>query len=91
MRINKALDNFRNVREYIFLLPINEQISEIDKMIEYHSIYKHPRVSIKHKYALVNQFKDFKKALIQYHMQQLIENPLIIKNTQPLYQLIKKN
>ena len=47
MKINKVLDNFRNVKEYISLLPLQEQIKEINKMIEYHTNYNHPRVQIK--------------------------------------------
>lgn len=50
MKINKVLDNFRNVKEYILLLPIQEQIKEINKMIECHTNYNHPRVQIKKKY-----------------------------------------
>ena len=33
MKINKVLDNFRNIKKSILLLPIQEQIKEINKMI----------------------------------------------------------
>ena len=46
MPINEALSNFRNVREYILLLPIHEQIAEIKKMIDYYTNYKRPRTII---------------------------------------------
>ena len=49
------------MREYILLLPIKEQISEINKMIKYHTNSKQPYVDVKNKYALINQFKDLKK------------------------------
>lgn len=56
MATNEMLSNFRNARKYIFLLPIHEQIAKIDKMIEHHSNYNHPRVIVKQKYALLKQF-----------------------------------
>ena len=36
MKDDDALDNFKNVREYILLLPIHEQIREINRMIKCH-------------------------------------------------------
>ena len=30
MRTNETLSNFRNVREYILLLPIQEQVEELN-------------------------------------------------------------
>lgn len=58
-KVNDILSNFRNVKEYILLLPIREQIDEINKMIEYHMNYNHPRLNIRNKYMIVNHFKDF--------------------------------
>ena len=46
-------------------------------MIDYHTNYNHPRVQILKKYMLINQFKDFKKSLITYHLQQLHDEPSI--------------
>ena len=37
MKNNDVLNNFKNVREYILLLPIQEQLNEINKMIDYHT------------------------------------------------------
>ena len=61
MKGDAALNNLKNAKEYIILLPINEQIKEIDRMIKCHSDYNHPRVQVKKKYALIRQFKDFKE------------------------------
>ena len=36
MKGDDALDIFKNVREYILLLPIHEQIREINRMIKCH-------------------------------------------------------
>ena len=68
MKSNDELNNFENVREYILLLLIHEQIREIDRIIKYHSNYNHPRVQVKKKYALICQFKDFKESLVQYYL-----------------------
>ena len=68
MKSNDELNNFENVREYILLLLIHEQIREIDRIIKYHSNYNHPRVQVKKKYALIRQFKDFKESLVQYYL-----------------------
>ena len=54
MRNNDILNNFKNVREYILLLPIQEQIKEINKVINYHTNYKYPFHEIKSKYAIMN-------------------------------------
>ena len=89
MKINKVLDNFRNIKKSILLLPIQEQIKEINKMIEYHTNYNHPRVQIKKKYIIINQFKDFKMPLIAYHPQQIRDNPTIVKYTPPLHVLLE--
>ena len=88
MKSDVALNNFKNVKEYILLLPIHEQIKEIDKMIKCHSDYNHPRLQIKNKYALINQFKDFKKSVIIYHLQQLRDNPSISNTVPPLHEML---
>ena len=88
MKSDVALNNFKNVKEYILLLPIHEQIKEIDKMIKFHSDYNHPRLQIKNKYALINQFKDFKKSVIIYHLQQLRYNPSISNTVPPLHEML---
>ena len=76
MTTNETLSNFRNARKYIFSLPIHEQIVETDKMIEHHSNYNRPRVIVKQKYALLKQFKDFKRSITAYHLQRLRDNTL---------------
>ena len=90
MRNNDVLNNFKNVREYILLLPIQEQIKEINKVINYHTSYKYPFHEIKSKYAIMNQFKDFKKLLVRYHIQELCSNPLKFKDTLSLYTILQQ-
>lgn len=89
MKINKVLDNFRNVKEYILLLPIQEQIKEINKMIECHTNYNHPRAQIKKKYTIINQCKDFKMSLTAYNLQQIHDNPTVVKYTPPLHVVLE--
>ena len=83
-----TLNNFKNVREHILLLPIYEQTKEIDRMIKCHSEYNQPRVQIKKKYALIRQFKDFKVSLVQYYLQQLRDDPSIAKTMPPLLKML---
>ena len=88
MKGDAALNNFKNVKEYIILLPINEQIKKIDRMIKCHSDYNDPRVQIKKKYALMRQFKDFKECLIKYYLQQLRDDPSIAKAMPALHEML---
>ena len=48
----------------------------------------YPRVQIKKKYALINQFKDFKESLIIYHLQQLRDNPSLSNTVPPLHEML---
>ena len=90
MRNDEALNNFKNVKEYMLLLPIHEQIREIDRMIKCHTEYNHPRVQVKKKYALIRQFKDFKESLVQYYLQQIRDDPSIAKTMPPLNEILCK-
>ena len=87
MKSIEVLDNLKNVREYILLLPVHEQIREVNRMIKYHREYNQPGVQIKKKYALINQFKDFKESLIIYHLQQLGDNPSLSNGVPPLHEM----
>ena len=44
MKLNEVQNNINNVEEYILLLPIHEQIYEINKILDYHMNYNHPRL-----------------------------------------------
>ena len=90
MRNDEALNNFKNVKEYMLLLPIHEQIREIDRMIKCHTEYNHPRVEANKKYALIRQFKDFKESLVQYYLQQIRHDPSIAKTMPPLHEILCK-
>ena len=58
----------------VYILLIKDQIDEIDKIIKYHK--NNP------------QF-DIKKALVRYHIQQLIDNPHYVNFTPSLYKLLQ--
>ena len=88
MKGDAALNNLKNAKEYIILLPINEQIKEIDRMIKCHSDYNYPRVQVKKKYALIRKFKDFKESLIQYYLQQIRDDPSIAKSMPALHEML---
>ena len=90
MKGHDALNNFKNVREHILLLPINEQIREIDRMIKCHTEYNHPRVQVKKKYTLIRQFKDFKESSVQYYLQQIRDDSSIAKTMPPLHEILCK-
>ena len=88
MKLNEVQNNINNVREYILLLPINEQIYEINKILDYHVNYNHPKLQVKKKCSKINQIKDLKKSLIKYHLQQLKANLPLARNSVPLYKLL---
>ena len=90
MKNDEALDNFKNVREYILLLPIHELIREIDRMIKCNTECNHPRVQVKKKYALIRQFKDFKVSLVQCHLEQIRDDRSIAKTMPPLHEILCK-
>ena len=69
------------------LLPIHKQIYEINKILDYHMNYNHLRLQVKKKSSKINQIKDLKKSLIQYHLEQLKANPSLVKISVPLYKL----
>ena len=41
MSSSELLNHFKNVKTYIHLLPIQEQLAEVNKMIDYFSNYYH--------------------------------------------------
>ena len=91
MKGDDELNNFKNVREYILLLPIHEQIREIDRMIKCHTEYNHLRVQVKKKCALIQQFKDFKESLVQYYLQQIRDDSSIAKTMPSLHEILCKH
>ena len=89
MKNNNTLNNFNNVMEYILLLPIEEQIHELNTINKYHENKQNPFVNVKQKYAIIKQIKDFKKDLIIYYLQELRDNPNLAKNSTLLFKLVK--
>ena len=61
MKTDEALANFKNLSEYIVMLPFEEQMYEIYHVIKYHENYHHPRINIKQKFRLISDTKKFKK------------------------------
>ena len=60
-------------------------------MIKCHTEYNHPRVQVKKKYALIQQFKDFKESLVQYYLQQIRDDPSVAKTMPPLHEILCKH
>lgn len=88
MKTNEVLNNFRNVCEYILLLPFEEQMYEVNKIIKHHSKYNNPRKDEKRQNSTIRDLKDFKKDLIRFHLQELVDNPKLANNSKPLHELL---
>lgn len=63
MKTINTLNSIKNVKEYIIIFPIQEQLIETNKLIEYHTNYNHARLQVNKKYATTNQLKDLRKSL----------------------------
>ena len=57
-------NHFKNVRQYLHLLLLHEQMAEINKMIDYYS-------SIKFPYNQIKKLKEFKPLIIINHIARL--------------------
>ena len=90
MKNIEITNSFTNVRDYLLLLALDEQIKKIDEIIKYCSDTKLTCLNVKHKYAKIEQFKEFKRYLIRKHKQKLRDNPSIIENTPALYMILNK-
>lgn len=75
--------------KHIHLLPIQEQLAEVNKMIDYFSNYYHVWTNVKQQYAMIEQFKDFKCMIIAEHIEKLRDNKYL-KQSPPLYKLLQK-
>ena len=73
----------------ILLLRTEEQIHWLDSIIDYHRYRKKDFIDAKKKYSTVRDYKDIKKDLIRYHLQELVKNLELAKNSTPLFKLIK--
>ena len=69
MKTNEVLTSFKNLSEYIVMLPFEEQIYEINNVIKYHENYHNPGINIKQKFRLINDIKKFKKDLIRLYLE----------------------
>ena len=80
MSSSELLNHFKNVKTYIHSLPIQEQLAEVNKMIDYFSNYYHVWTNVKQQYAMIEQFKDFKRMIIAEHIEKLRDNINILNN-----------
>ena len=56
--------HFMNVKYYIHLLPLTEQITEIDNMINRYSKKNHPCYSLRNRFSLLKDLKNLKQQLL---------------------------
>ena len=55
---------FVNLSQYIHLLPLDEQISEIDRMIKHYSKKNHPCYNFRNRFSSLKDLKDIKRELL---------------------------
>ena len=64
------LTHFYNVKQYLHLLPPNEELTEINKMIDYYAKLNHA-CYIKKIFSQIEQLKNLKRSVIADHVAQL--------------------
>ena len=67
----KILTHFYNVKQYLHLLPLHEQMTEINKMIDYYSKLNHACYNVKKIFSQTEQLKNLKRSIIVNHVAQL--------------------
>lgn len=70
--IRQMRKQFKNVVPYMQLLPLHEQLAEINKMIEYYSNVKYPYDNARKRFNDIKQLKEVKRSIIIEHIAQLI-------------------
>ena len=65
------LTHFYNVRQYLHLLPLHEQMAEINKMIDYYSKLNHACYNVKKRFSQIEQLKNLKRSIIVNHVARL--------------------
>ena len=88
MKTDETLTNFKNLSEYIVMLPFEEKMYEINNVIKYHENYHHRRMNVKQKFRLISDTKKFKKDLRRLHLEELKDNPNLAMNSKPLLELL---
>ena len=68
------LNHFKNVRQYLHLLLLHEQMAEINKMIDYYSNIKFPYSNQNKRFNEIKQLKEFKRLIIIKHIARLIDD-----------------
>lgn len=58
-------------KQYMSLLPIHEQLAEIDKMIEHTSNVKYPYCKARKRFDGIKYLKEVKRALIIMHIEKM--------------------
>ena len=68
------LNHFKNVRQYLHLLPLHEQMAEINKMIDYYSNIKFLYSNQNKRFNKIKQLKEFKRLIIINHIARSIDD-----------------
>ena len=64
-------NHFKNVRQYLHLLLLHEQMAEINKMIDYYSSIKFPYSRPNKRFNQIKKLKEFKPLIIINHIARL--------------------
>lgn len=57
-------DYFMNVKHYIHLLPLDEQITQINNMIRHYSKKNHACYNFRNRFSLLKDLKDLKQQFL---------------------------
>ena len=68
------LNHFQNVRQYLHLLLLHEEMAEINKVIDYYSNIKFPYSNQNKRFNEIKQLKEFKCLIIINHIARLIDD-----------------
>ena len=68
------LNHFKNVRQYLHLLLLHEEMAEINKVIDYYSNIKFPYSNQNKRFNEIKQLKEFKCLIIINHIARLIDD-----------------
>ena len=62
---------FYNIKQYLHLLPVHEQMAEIKKMIDFYSKLNLACYNVKKRFRQIEQLKNLKRSVIVNHVAQL--------------------
>ena len=67
----KMLTHFYNVKQYLHLLPLHEQMTEINKLIDYYSNLNRACYNVKKRFSQIEQLKNSKRSIIVNYVARL--------------------